>query len=82
MPRATAKRQPKKRSFKTPLADRPSPVEPMGLRIPHAAHALQISERTVWEWIRRGPLEVIRPSPGVTIVTMESIRRAGRSSTP
>jgi hypothetical protein len=75
MARVKAKRSLKKRSAKIPLANRPSPIEPLGLRVPHAAHVLSISERTLWDYIRDGRVEVVRPSAGITLVLMCSIRK-------
>jgi hypothetical protein len=63
------------RSVKSPLSDKPLPIEPLVLRPEHAAKALQISRRTLWAWIRSGRVEVARPSPGVTLVLMASIRK-------
>jgi predicted site-specific integrase-resolvase len=57
------------------LSAKPTPIEPLGLRPEHAATALQISRRTLWDWIRAGRVEVARPSPGITLVLMDSIRK-------
>jgi hypothetical protein len=66
---------PQTRSVKIPLSDKPLPIEPLVLRPAQAAKLLNISERTLWDWLRRDPrFEVIRPSPGVTFITLRSIR--------
>jgi hypothetical protein len=44
------------------------------MRVPQAARVLQISERTTWDWVNIKKLEVIRPSSGITLITMRSIR--------
>jgi predicted site-specific integrase-resolvase len=54
----------------------------LALRPEHAAEALQISRRTLWEWIRSGKVEVARPSPGITLVLMASIKRLLESAPP
>jgi predicted site-specific integrase-resolvase len=40
-----------------------------------AARVLNVSLRTLWVWVREGKLTVVRPSVGVTLVLMSSIRR-------
>jgi hypothetical protein len=57
------------------LRDRPLAIEPLTLRVGHAAQALGIGERTAWQWIRDRKLEVVRPSTGVTLVLVSSIKR-------
>jgi hypothetical protein len=81
MPRPKAKLSPVKRlpkkakqSKKTPLAHKPPPIEPVALRVPQAAKALNISERTAWDWAKKGILERITPSPGITLISMRSIQ--------
>jgi hypothetical protein len=73
-PKKTASPPPKKR-IKVPLAERPLPVEVLALRPQHAATALGISVRTTWDWVKAGKLQVVRPSPGIVLVLVSSIRK-------
>ena len=66
---------PPKKRLRGPFSAKPMPIEPLVLRPVHAAQALQISKRTLWEWIRAGMVEVARPAPGITLVRMDSIRK-------
>ena len=49
------------------------PMEPLALRPAAAAHALSVSERTLWTLISRGRLKVSRIG-SVTLVHVDSIR--------
>jgi hypothetical protein len=81
MPRQNVKPPLKKRSVRAPLSNKPPPVEVIGLRPEHAAQTLQISKRTLWQWVHDGRVEVIRPSRGITLVLMSSIKRLISAST-
>jgi hypothetical protein len=59
----------------TKLADRPLAIEPLALRPAHAAQVLSISERTLWDWVKSGRLQIVKPSPGIVLVLMTSIKK-------
>jgi hypothetical protein len=70
-----AKRPLAKRPVESAPADRPPPIEPLAVRPKKVAQALDVSERTVWDYIREGKLEVVRPSANITLITVRSMRR-------
>jgi hypothetical protein len=52
-----------------------TPARPVALRPAQAAQMLSVSKRTVWNYVRDGRLEVIKPNAGVTPVLVSSIHR-------
>lgn len=52
------------------------------VRPAEAAEILSVSERTLWVWIRKGLLRVVRPSARVTLVPVEEIERLLRGEVP
>lgn len=51
------------------------PVEPLALRPEGAAKALSISVSQVYFLISKGKLDAKHPSPQITLIPMESIRK-------
>jgi hypothetical protein len=50
-------------------------TEAIAVRPAKASRLLDVSERVVWKWVREGRLDVSRPSAGITLIMMQSIRR-------
>jgi hypothetical protein len=47
----------------------------IAVRPAKASWLLDVSERVVWKWVREGRLDVSRPSAGITLVLMASIKK-------
>jgi hypothetical protein len=51
------------------------PLDVMAVRPREAARILNVSLRIIWKWINQGRLDTAKPSPGITLILMDSIRR-------
>jgi hypothetical protein len=75
-PRSKAKSPLRKRSAIS-FAPSPQPViEPLVLRPAAAAKLMSVSVRTVWTWMERGQVVVVRvPGGNTTLITMASLKK-------